>query len=56
MVGAALIVGFVANDLWRWQLERRGFIEAGVVAAEDEDSAWQRFLDANPHLAPSVYS
>ena len=53
MLGAAAIVGFAANDLWRWQLGRRGFVEAGVVAAPDEDSAWQRFLDANPHLAPT---
>ncbi len=52
--GAALILGFAANDLRRWTLERRGFVETAVVTAEDRDGAERRFLDGEPMLAADL--
>jgi hypothetical protein len=52
--GAALILGFAANDLRRWMLGRRGFVETAVVAADDRDGAERRFLDAEPALAADL--
>jgi hypothetical protein len=49
-LGAALIVGFVANDLRRWTLARRGFSDEGVVVGDGEDSALRRFLAHTPAL------
>ena len=53
-VGAALIVAYVANDLRRWTLGRRGFVESAVVAADGRDSAERRFLDDEPALAADL--
>jgi hypothetical protein len=53
-LGVASIVGFLANDLRRWTLERAGFIEIGVVSAPDADAAFQRYLDAQPELARAI--
>ena len=50
MLGAIAAIGFVANDLRRHWLGRRGFRDAGVVAAEGHDAALRRFLDANRAL------
>ena len=50
-LGAALAVGFIANDLRRRWLARRGFDDAGVVAAAGCDAALRRFLDAHPALS-----
>ena len=50
-VGLAIMVGFVANDLKRWTLRRRGFREISVVAASDVEAAELRFFDLNPELA-----
>jgi hypothetical protein len=50
-VGTALILAYAANDLWRWALERLGFVETAVVAADDRDGAERRFLDGEPALA-----
>jgi len=50
-VGTALILAYAANDLWRWALERLGFVETAVVAADDRDGAERRFLDGDPALA-----
>ena len=50
-VGTALILAYAANDLWRWALERLGFVETAVVAADSRDDAERRFLDGEPALA-----
>lgn len=41
----AFAVGLVGNDIRRWQLERRGFDEVGVVSGKNADEAMRRFLD-----------
>jgi hypothetical protein len=53
-VGLAAIVGTVANDFYRRKLDKRGFLLAGVVAADDADAALRRFLDGDPALAREV--
>ena len=53
-VGAALILAYIANDLRRWTLERRGFVETAVVAADGQDGAERRFLDGEPALAADL--
>ena len=53
-VGLAAIVGTVANDLYRRKLDKRGFLLAGVAAADDADAALRRFLDGDPALAREV--
>ena len=53
-VGAALIFGYAANDLRRWVLGRRGFVETAVVAADGLDGAERRFLDDEPALAADL--
>lgn len=50
-LGLGLIVGFVANDLRRRKLARQGFAFAGVVVADDADSALRRYLDGEQALA-----
>ena len=50
-LGIALLVGFFANDWRRWSLERRGYANEGVVAAENEDAALRRFLTEMPLYA-----
>ena len=52
--GLALIIGVVANDLRRWTLKRRGFVETGVVAGRDRDAAERRFLEGDPGLAADL--
>lgn len=49
--GFAVAVGFSANDLRRWTLERQGFVMEGIVTGKDKESAERRFLDHNPELA-----
>jgi hypothetical protein len=44
-IGAALIIGFVANDLRRMSLDRRGFAETAIVAGADQEAATQRYFD-----------
>jgi len=55
-LAGAVIVGYVANDLRRWTLARQGFVETGVIAAIDRDSAWQRLLDSRPALGTGALS
>ena len=43
-LGIALIVGWVANDLVRRDLERRGLTEAGVVMADSAEDAIERYF------------
>ena len=52
--GLALVIGFVANDLRRWTLKRRGFVETGVVTGRDRDAAERRFLEGDPRLAADL--
>ncbi len=50
-LGLALIIGVIGNDLRRWSLERRGFIQSDIVAASDGDAAEHRFFERHPQLA-----
>jgi hypothetical protein len=43
-LAAALLVGFEANDWRRDALRRRGYAEAGVVAAPDREAAEHQFF------------
>ena len=52
--GLALIIGWVANDLRRWTLFRRGYTEVGVVIAASNDEAMQRFFDQHALLAAGL--
>jgi hypothetical protein len=45
--GAALILGFVANDILRWSLERRGYLERGVIGAHSSEEAIEAYFIAN---------
>jgi hypothetical protein len=47
-VGAlvALLIGFEGSTLRRWTFARRGWINHGVVVADDDESAERRFFDA----------
>jgi len=47
-LGIALVIGFVANDLRRRSLGRRGYVEAAIVAATDADAAVRRYFDLSP--------
>ena len=49
-LGLSLLIGYVANDLRRASLERRGFRMAGIVAGRDHDTALARLVDARPEL------
>lgn len=49
-LGLSVLVGYVANDLRRSSLERRGFRMAGIVAGRDHDTALARLVDARPEL------
>jgi len=53
-VGLTVFFALLANDLRRWTLGRRSFVEAGVVVGPDADSAERRFLDLNPTLARAM--
>jgi hypothetical protein len=50
----AAAIGFVANDLKRSALFRRGYAEVGVVAGPDRDAALQRFFDRHELLAQGL--
>ena len=52
--GLALLIGWVANDLRRWTLFRRGYAEVGVVAARENDEAMQRLFDQHALLAAGM--
>ena len=49
-VGAAVLVGIVANELRRWSLDRRGFEERDTVLGSDSADAERRFFEANPDV------
>jgi len=46
-----IVTGLFANDLLRWELTRRGYREAGVVAARNLAAAEQRAFERLPALA-----
>ncbi len=50
-LGLSVIVGFIANDLRRWELERRGFVSCGIVSGKGRDAAERRFLEADPEIS-----
>ena len=54
MIAAALALGVFASELRRWDLRRRGFVLAGVVAARNADAAERRLFDLNPQLAEDL--
>lgn len=54
LAGVAAVTGYIANDLYRANLERRGFVFQDIVAAQDRDSAEHRFFDRNPSLAAGI--
>ena len=45
--GLAAILGFVANDLLRWALGRRGYLERGVMGASSAEEAVEAYFIAN---------
>ena len=49
----AVLTGVLGRDVIRWSLERRGYVEAHVLAARDEDGALGRLLAVRPDLIPS---
>ena len=53
-LGFAVTVGFVANDLRRWALERRGYAYERTVSGDNRESAERRFLDDAPDLASDL--
>ncbi|MBT3766677.1 MAG: DUF2628 domain-containing protein [Rhodospirillaceae bacterium] len=55
-LGYAVLIGFIANDLHRWTLERQDYDLVGVVSGAGIDEAEQRFLDNEPEKAAAVYS
>jgi hypothetical protein len=46
LVLLAFLVGLEASSIRRFQLWRRGFTEAGVIAAENAEAAERRFFEA----------
>jgi Protein of unknown function (DUF2628) len=47
-LGTAGLMGAFGNDILRAHLDRRGYYEAGPVAALDRDAALRRYFDLNP--------
>ena len=52
----AVAIGFVANDLRRWTLSRRGYQGAGAVVERDLIAAERRFFENNPGLTAELMS
>ena len=50
-LGYMLLVGYGANDWWRWSLARRGAVQMGIVAAINAETALHRYIDKNFELA-----
>ena len=42
--GLLVLQGLFGHDLWRWGLERRGFVPGPILAAIDEDTAMARLF------------
>ncbi len=54
VIGWRTLVGFAANDIHRWGLDRWYFVPMGVVAAPDREAAEHRFLAAMPQIAAGM--
>lgn len=52
-IAIAVLIGAHANDWRRRALAKRGYREAGVVAARSVDEALARYLDGEPPRAPA---
>ena len=52
--GVAWAHGLFGHDLVRWSLARRGYCEAQVVAAEDDETAFARLMAARPDLVEAM--
>ena len=55
-LGYSVLIGFLANDLHRWSLERQDFDLVNIVSGASMDDATRRFLDFNPEKTAAVYS
>jgi Protein of unknown function (DUF2628) len=53
-IGFAVIVGSVGNDLVRWTLFRRDYLEVALVTGTHIDAAERRFWEQRPHLAADL--
>jgi hypothetical protein len=53
-IGFSALLGVVGNDIKRWTLFRRGFLQMAVVAGRDRDSAEQRFWDQHPGVVADL--
>jgi hypothetical protein len=51
LLALACALGFAGNDLWRWALEKRGYLLLHVLAARGEEEALGRLLTYRPELA-----
>jgi hypothetical protein len=51
-LAVAVLIGAHANDWRRWSLDRRGFRNAGVVAARNIDEGLERYIDSATLRAP----
>jgi hypothetical protein len=51
--GINLVIGFIGNDLYRWTLQRRGYVDLGPASGENRDEAELRFFLALPPAPPS---
>ena len=47
----ALMMGYFANDIRRWALDRRGYSHEGVVLGDNEDGALERYLANSPVMS-----
>jgi hypothetical protein len=56
LLGLMLILGLSCNDLVRWSIRRRGYVETNVVAGQNEDEARFRLLTARPDLIEQAMS
>ena len=46
--------GLFGHDLVRWSLARRGYTEAHILAARDDDAAFARLMAARPDLLNEI--
>ena len=49
-LGYALLVGYGANDWWRWSLARRGTAQMGIISAINSETALHHYIDRNFEL------
>ena len=54
-LGWHLIVGFLAEDIRRFNLKMRGFVLADVVAGENLSAAERRFFEHHPAMAKPAW-